>query len=485
LLWIFITSLFYNQLIQPITEAPSLLITILTSFNLIFILYFWLNGLKDVIYTIYYFIFYKDNKPVFNRRSYSPLVELVYCTCNDFNPQALLLSMQQQYVNFRTIILDDSNDQYYKDLVNKFARQYGIEVIRRENRIGFKAGNLNNFLQSRRSLGQYFVLLDSDEIIPTNFISRCLDYFAQSENIAVVQANHITYNERNSFMDTYARGVVSHWSTYQSIKDKYGFLSLLGHGAMIKKDAYRRVNGFPELVAEDLCFSIELRKLGLFVKFAPDIICQEEYPISYQAFKKRHSKWTQGNMEFIQKYTTKIFKANMAWFEKLDIFLFTYALPLTFIFSLYLVNNLIILPLLNYDPKYNLLMLIPTFTFLLSPMLNDIIYYIWRLNPIRLINYLIHTILLYGSMFYISLESSFKSLFNKAVFIVTPKKEKEINLLNAFTYNYKEIIFGFFLLIVAYILQNNILGVVLIALPSIISPYLTMKSNKPVKIKVK
>jgi len=30
---------------------------------------------------------------------------------------------------------------------------------------------------------------------------------------------------------------------------------------------------------------------------------------NYLAFKKRHSKWTQGNMEFIKKYTVRILRS--------------------------------------------------------------------------------------------------------------------------------------------------------------------------------
>lgn len=58
---------------------------------------------------------------------------------------------------------------------------------------------------------------------------------------------------------------------------------MLGHGAMIKKQCYEQEGGSPNLVAEDLCLSIEVRDKGHYVAFAPNIICQEEYPIDYVA----------------------------------------------------------------------------------------------------------------------------------------------------------------------------------------------------------
>src|SRR5207248_2023304 len=156
---------------------------------------------------------------------------------------------------------------------------------------------------------------------------------------------------------------------------------------------------------------IELRNRGYFVAFADDIVCFEQYPISYLAFKKRHSKWTQGNMEFIRAYTHKIILSQMHWYEKLDLFLFTYSLPLSIVFSLYLVINIIVFPLLKFDPHYPVGMLIPTVLFLLAPILNDLIFYSIKRNPFKMVIYAFCLILLYGSLFYISFRSSFLALF--------------------------------------------------------------------------
>ena len=92
-------------------------------------------------------------------------------------------------------------------------------------------------------------------------------------------------------------------------------MSLLGHGAMVSRECYEAAGGFPHVVAEDLCFSIEARTKGFYVAFAENIRSQEEYPVDYLAFKKRHSKWTQGNMEFIKTYTKRILHSNMHWYE--------------------------------------------------------------------------------------------------------------------------------------------------------------------------
>lgn len=469
---------FLQQIETAFRAGP--VITTLVIISTMFVAYFWLNGLKDLVYTFY---FYRNKKKLLQTPEKGigtlnrlPRVAMVYCTCNDFDGTSLLRSMQQDYDNAFTVILDDSRQPEYVEKVNAFSAKHGVPIVRRKDREGFKAGNLNNFL--RNAEFDYFVILDSDEIIPSDFISRSLDYFAAYGNAGIIQANHIATRNRNRFMRTYAIGVDSHWAVYQAVKDHNGFLSLLGHGAMVSRECYEAAGGFPHMVAEDLCLSIQARNNGYLVVFAPDIICEEEYPVDYLAFKKRHSKWTQGNMEFIKRYTGVITKSPMAWFEKLDIILFTYSLPLTIFFSFYLVINVVALPMLDYSIVYPLWMVIPTALFLLAPMLNDFFFYIRHKGLGFLIKYSFQTSLLYGSMFYTSLRASAKSLFGKSTFVVTPKTGRRIKVWTAFSANLHEILFVSILMTLTITLNRSPLPCILMVISGLASVYLTIMSNK-------
>lgn len=462
---------------------------VLLGFNAVFISYFWLNGVKDFIYVIWYYCnkrrLMKRFEEIINTdiSQADDRILLVYCTCNDFDGTSLEKSMQQKYHNFRTVILDDSNNEEYKKAVDKFASKHKLEVVRRESRIGFKAGNINNYLmrENVKNTYDYVVILDSDEILPNNFITECLKYFYAHDNIGIVQANHISTRNRNFFMKLFHVGVNSHWPTYQTMKHFYGFSTMLGHGAMIKRECYESAGGFPHLVAEDLCLSIEAREKGYYVAFAPNIICEEEYPVDYIAFKKRHSKWTQGNLEFIKQYTGKIVKSKMKWYEKMDIVLFTYNLPLTAIFACFLFANLIIAPSLYLDLGriYSIWMLIPTIIFFFSPMLNDFIIWSCKLNPLRNLIYFISVVILYGSMLTTSLISAILGMFGKkAKFIVTPKTSQKISLWFALKFQFNEILFSTILLLVALIFSHSILPVILIITTGYLSIFCLFLSNK-------
>ena len=462
---------------------------ILLTLNGIFISYFWLNGVKDFIYVIWYYVFRKK----MYRRYYDVIqtdvskakdkVLMAYCTCNDFDGRSLEESMKQTYPYVTTVILDDSTTEEYKKAVDDFAQKHGVAVVRRKDRKGFKAGNINHYFMSEKCKNEgygYYVILDSDEILPENYVYESLKYFYARKNIGIVQANHISDRNRNFFMKLFHVGVNSHWPTYQTMKHFYGFSTMLGHGAMLKRECYEAAGGFPPLVAEDLCLSIEARSAGYLVAFAPNIVCREEYPIDYVAFKKRHSKWTQGNLEFIKKYTGKISKAKMKWFEKMDIVLFTYNLPLTAVFAFFIFANLLIAPLLSIDlgAAYAKWMIIPTVIFFFSPMLNDFITWSFRLNPLRTIVYTFSVVMLYGSMLTTSLLSALFGMFGKkAKFIVTPKSSQKITLGFALKFQWKEIAFSTLLLVLSLFFHGGILPVLLIILTGYSSIALLFFSN--------
>lgn len=260
--------------------------------NTIFILYFWLSGTKDLIFVFFYYTKRKKNlqreyqilETPLERKYIGAKVLLLYCTCDDFIADSLLHSMRQKYDNFETVIWDDSSTDKYKIMIDEFAQKHRVKVVRREDHVGFKAGNLNHYLSSlQKEDYNFFVILDSDEIIPCDFIAKALHYFSYYPKMGILQASHISNRNRTKFMDRFYLGVNAHWPTYQTIKEQYGFLSLLGHGAMVC-ECYEATGGFPALVAEDISFSIEAKLKGFFTGFSNLIVCQEEYPIDYFAF---------------------------------------------------------------------------------------------------------------------------------------------------------------------------------------------------------
>lgn len=487
--WVILSSFFVVICIKEYGYANhNIFIKILLTLNALFILYFWLNGTKDVVYVLWYYMF-KNKLEKYDKEIHkvepvkNAKVSLLYCTCNDFNGEALEKCMHQDYPNCKFIILDDSKKPEYINAIDEFAGKHkNVEVIRRTEHRGFKAGNLNNYLMNRKDEYDYFAILDSDEVVPDDFVTDCLRFFNYYSNVGIVQCSHKSTNNINPFMDLFHIGVDSHWPTYQTVKHHNGFMSLLGHGAVISKECIVAADYFDEVVAEDLVFCIRARTKGYMCAFNISTVCEEEYPIDYLAFKKRHNKWTQGNMEFIKCYTMPILKSKMNWFEKMDIFLFTYNLPLTAFFTLYILINISILPLLGYELHYPAWLIIPTIIFFIAPMANDFITYTFtdkKLPFFHVLKYMFCTFILYGSMFWVSLKASFLGMLpkTKAKFLVTPKDTHSISFKEAIDFNKDELIFAVILASISIACANSVLPVLLILIPSVLCIWLTIMSN--------
>lgn len=70
---------------------------------------------------------------------------------------------------------------------------------------------------------------------------------------------------------------------------------------MISKECYEKAKGFPEVILEDWALTFVSLKNEFLTVYANTILCEEEFPNNYIAFKKRQYRWTQGGAELFKK----------------------------------------------------------------------------------------------------------------------------------------------------------------------------------------
>lgn len=450
----------------------------------------WLGSLKDLVFSLAYaFNKKKINKEYEKINAFEPSEEkeprflLVYCTCNDFNHKALSKSKAQDYKNFTTVILDDSSDPKYRKQIDKYViRHDNVSVVRRSDHTGYKAGNMNNYLKGRTDY-DYFVVLDSDEIIPSNYIKKVLKYFNYNKHCGAVQAKHTATKGHNAFQRLMGLSVDSNGSTVQIIKNFYGANALIGHGMTISRECYEKTGGFPLVVAEDISMAVKIKDNGFEIIYAPDILCYEEFPIDYVSLKKRQCKWTQGNLEYMRKFDKEINNSSMTWFEKLDIKLSHYSLPIVPILSFLLTLCTITLGFLGYPViKYSLFIYTAMIVFLCSPLLPDLFVYKKTKNVFLLIPYYLTNICTYASLAPMMLKTIFLGILGKkAVFVVTPKNSNKYHFKDIIKYTYDSLIFATVISVLCYLACGSILPVIFITVGCLASPFIILLSNIPVK----
>jgi cellulose synthase/poly-beta-1,6-N-acetylglucosamine synthase-like glycosyltransferase len=293
-------------------------------------------------------------KPITTAKTtHFPNVAVLYTTRNDFQKKAILSCIKQSYPNFHVYILDDSTDETFKNKVDHFhwAHPQRTTVVRRENRRGFKAGNLNNALRNHAIEYKYFSVIDADEVIPSDFLEKLIPYFGMDESIAFVQAHHEqNAHQPSKFAQDLAIGINFHWDVYQPPRNHHGFVIFYGHGAVIRRDVWEKIGGFPELVSEDLAFSTWIRQIGYRGHFVREVTCYEDFPETYQQFRKRHEKWVQGACEYLQhEFLPFVLSKHVTCAEKLDVLLSTFILFIPAMFLVYIFIANAFLPILMVE----------------------------------------------------------------------------------------------------------------------------------------
>jgi len=354
-IWGILLVIFHPRLVSILEDAKGIFEWMSLGYFIVFVEIAWLYGVYNICIVLFSIIdraIPNSEAFVYDESSAMPVtrVAVLYTTCNDFIEESALSCVNLDYGNFKIYILDDSSRDEYKLRIDAFARKFGsdkIKVIRRQNRTGYKAGNLNNAL-AHHVTEPLFAIVDADEILPRNFLLRLVPRLMADKNCGFVQANHtcIKTDQTKLKKDMYL-GVDIHWKWYQPLRNRFGFVMFLGHGALLKTSCWNQVKGFPELVSEDLAYAIAIRELGYYGTFAEDVVCQEDFPDTVRAFRIRHIKWTRGTCEFLAQYMARLIKSrNISLVEKMDILFPTINLPMTFFFFMFMINSGIVMPLI-------------------------------------------------------------------------------------------------------------------------------------------
>ncbi|MCB0566389.1 MAG: glycosyltransferase, partial [Phaeodactylibacter sp.] len=149
-MWVASLAWFEPRLLQLMEMAYNLPTWIALALFIAFIDFAWLYGLYN-LGVIFFAIGHRwlGHKPeaalACSELLDHPAVAILYTTCNDFVEESVLSCVRQDYPNYTVYMLDDSSSPEHQGKVDAFAARYPelVTVVRRPNREGFKAGNMN------------------------------------------------------------------------------------------------------------------------------------------------------------------------------------------------------------------------------------------------------------------------------------------------------------------------------------------------------
>jgi cellulose synthase/poly-beta-1,6-N-acetylglucosamine synthase-like glycosyltransferase len=272
---------------------------------------------------------------------------IAYMTCDDFMEAACLSCLKQRYDSqlFRVLICDDSEKEQSRTVIDHFVAIHGATAIRRATRHGFKAGNLNNAVFDFTSLeDEWIVVVDADQTLPINYLDLLANAAAsEPSQTAFIQcahsSDHILYSEDQipkpkdlptAFQIALGNEIDIFYQRSMPMRNRFGFVPFLGHGAAIRRASLARTGGLPLLVSEDYAFSLKLRLNGEWGTYIELISSFESFPKNFGALVVRLGKFAGGSAELLRSASLEFFRSEkVSLTEKIDFLMLHLWYPLS------------------------------------------------------------------------------------------------------------------------------------------------------------
>ncbi|MEE8442323.1 MAG: glycosyltransferase, partial [Dehalococcoidia bacterium] len=289
--WLLCVAWFIPRFASLWRTLDSSLLQTLLVFVLFCLAIFWFYGIHFYAFFLFTHLERRRkrlSRPPRRKPQPHPQVAILYPTADDFEYRAALSCVNQAYPSFHVFLLDDSSREEYHTRVDAFHHDFPevTTVIRRENREGFKAGNLNNALAMVGCDHEFFAICDADNILPTDFLTQLTPYLQEDSCLGFVQANHrINGLQKESFVQDFHRLVDVGWDHHHLPRNRYGLAFCFGHGVVLRTEAWKQAGGFPLIVSEDIALTLSMRRQGYFGRHVPEVICGEGIPLTLRTWR--------------------------------------------------------------------------------------------------------------------------------------------------------------------------------------------------------
>ena len=219
-------------------------------------------------------------------------------------------------------VLDDSTDEtcaIVDRVIAKLKRGgVSIEVIRRAERTGFKAGALREGMQT--ATGSLFAIFDADFVPPTDFLMRTVPVLLKKPGVGFVQTRWDHLNALDSLLTAaQATGIDTHFIVEQSARASAGvFMNFNGTCGIWRREAIDAAGGWSDdTLTEDLDLSYRAHLAGWTAHYLPDLAVPGELPASMAAYRRQQFRWAKGSIQTAKKLLPKVWAAPISRLRKI------------------------------------------------------------------------------------------------------------------------------------------------------------------------
>lgn len=210
-------------------------------------------------------------------------------------------------------VLDDSDDEttaLARARVEYHQRRgLDIELVRRPNRKGYKAGALA--VGMTRAWGEFIAIFDADFIPPRDFLRHTISPFLNRPALGLVQTRWAHLNAAYSPL-TRAQSLAldGHFVVEQTARNRSGLLMNFNGTAGVWRRACIEASGgwSGDTISEDLDLSYRAQLAGWDCLYLPQVCAPAELPPQLAAFKQQQFRWAKGSIQCLRKLWRSILR---------------------------------------------------------------------------------------------------------------------------------------------------------------------------------
>jgi len=218
-------------------------------------------------------------------------------------------------------VLDDGRKgdpaELVRNIMSVVPEGVNLQVLRRNDRSGFKAGNLAFGLT--QSDAPYVAIFDADFVPPTDFLRKTVPALVGDQGLAYVQARWGHANRTKNWL-TRAQGMLldAHFAVEQEARFRAQLpMSFNGTAGVWSRAAIDNGGGWTgDTLTEDLDLSMRCAMKGWRTALVVDVEVPGELPETAAAWRAQQARWTKGHAQTARKLLPTIWASDMPLWKK-------------------------------------------------------------------------------------------------------------------------------------------------------------------------
>ena len=210
-------------------------------------------------------------------------------------------------------VLDDSTDES-ADIARRAvddwaAKGYPVRYMRRETRVGYKAGALAEGLKT--ATGEFIAIFDADFVPPRDILQNLVHYFTD-DKLGMIQVRWDHLN-RDASLLTRSQAIFldGHFVIEHTARNRSGrFMHFNGTAGVWRRTTIEDGGGWQhDTLTEDLDLSYRCQLKGWQFLYLPQYAAPAELPPEMLGFKQQAHRWTKGSMQTCIKLLPRILRS--------------------------------------------------------------------------------------------------------------------------------------------------------------------------------